>query len=100
MNLETDSEIGGYTFEESNTQWKVHLAGNCTVYILVPIYNNDTKSWTFPHQLISNVLYNVLENSPICILISKAGYILYTMNRLVCCVGTRNIIRLVPGMSS
>ena len=43
-NLDTDSEIGGYILEETNTRWKVQPADNHTVYILVPIYNKDTNS--------------------------------------------------------
>ena len=99
-NLDSDTEIGGYILEETNTRWKVQLDDNCTVYILIPIHNKNTNSWIFPHQIINNVSYSILEYSPICILISKAGYISYTMNRLVCCIRGRNRIELVPGMST
>ena len=43
-NLDCDTKIWGYMLEEINKQWKVQLSDNSTVYILVPIYNNDTNS--------------------------------------------------------
>ena len=71
MNLDSDTEIGGCILKETNTRWEIHLGDNRTVYIHVPIYNNDTNSWIFPHQLINNVPYRVIviEYSSICILI-------------------------------
>ena len=102
-NLYSDTEIGGYILEETNTRWKVHLGNGCTVYIYIytPVYNADTNSSrTFPPQLINNVPYRVLKYSPIHILVSKAGYISYTMNRLVCRIRGRNRLELIPGMST
>ena len=67
--------------EETTTRWKIHLANNRTVYIPCPTCNNYTNNWIFPTPLNTNTIpYSILEYSPICILISIAGYISYTMN--------------------
>ena len=81
MNLDSDTKIKCYILEETTTRWKVQLADNCTVYIPYPTYNNYTNNQIFPTQLNINIVpHSILEYSPICTLISKAGYISYTMN--------------------
>ena len=67
-----------------------------------PVYDHDHDIWVFqdPCVLIGRVPYSILEYAPICLLLSKKGYLLYTTHRHVCVVGPRNRLLIEPDRCS
>ena len=93
MNVITSREIRGYVLEET-PRWKVQLTNNNIMHITPPLYDNDNHMWMFEelYVLIYCVSYSMEVYTPIYILLSKRGFILYTTHRHVCKIGphTRN----------
>ena len=102
-NVITGREIRGYVLEES-PQWKVQLTNNNIMYITPLVYDDDNNMWMFPEPcvLIRRVPYRMEAYVPVCILLSKRGYVLYTTHKHVCEIGphTRNRPRIEVGRCS
>ena len=77
-------------------QWKVQLRNTNIIYtyIIPPVFDHDNNMWMFQEPCVSirHVPYRMEVYVPICILLSKKDYMLYTTHRHVCEIGplTRN----------
>ena len=66
----------------------MHLADNKVVIVPSPIYNRNTKTWSCGPFNCYGTAHKVHIYSPIYILLSKYGYMLFIMHRFACTVNT------------